>query len=68
MTEKKDRNVYINDYKKKNYKRIPLEVTKEKYSEIQTAAAAASEAVNEYIKKAIDSRLAADLTNTSDRS
>ena len=44
-------------YAKKALKRIPLDVTKEKYTEIQKASAAAGESVNGYIKKAIDMRL-----------
>lgn len=45
------------EYAKKNLKRIPLDVQKEKYEEIQAAAAAAGESVNGYIKKAIDERM-----------
>ena len=44
-------------YAKQNLKRIPLNVKKEKYEEIQTAATAVGESVNGYIKKAIDARL-----------
>lgn len=44
-------------YRKENIKRIPLDVQKEKYEEIQTAAATVGESVNGYIKKAIDARL-----------
>jgi len=45
---------YDMQYAKENLKRIPLNVQKEKYIEIQEAAAAAGEKVNGYIKKAID--------------
>lgn len=48
---------YINQYKKDNLKRIPLEVSKEKYEQIKTASIACGETVNGYIKKAIDDRL-----------
>ena len=44
-------------YKAKNIKRIPLDVQKEKYDQIVTAASAAGETVNGYIKKAIDMRM-----------
>ena len=47
-------------YKKKKLKRIPLDVQKEKYEEIKTAAAASGETVNGYIKKAIDERMQRD--------
>lgn len=48
------------NYAKKNLKRIPLDVQKDKYEEIATAAASKNEPVNSYIKKAIDARLEAD--------
>lgn len=46
-----------NLYKKDHYKRIPLEVTFEKYEQIKAAADNNSESVNGYIKKAVDKRL-----------
>ena len=45
------------NYAKKSLKRIPLDVHKEKYEEIKTAAGHAGESVNGYIKKAIDERM-----------
>lgn len=57
MTELDKKTQYNLEYAKKNLKRIPLDVQKEKYEEIQTAAAAVGESVNGYIKKAIDARL-----------
>lgn len=45
------------EYAKRSLKRIPLDVQKEKYEEIKTAATAAGETVNGYIKKAIDERM-----------
>ena len=45
------------NYAKKSLKRIPLDVQKEKYEEIKTAATAAGESVNGYIKKAVDQRM-----------
>lgn len=47
-------------YAKKSLKRIPLDVQKEKYEEIKTAAENAGESVNGYIKKAIDERMERD--------
>lgn len=46
-------------YQKDKLHRIPLNVQKEKYQEIKTAAEEAGETVNGYIKKAIDKRLEA---------
>lgn len=53
----KTKSEYDMQYAKQNLKRIPLNVKKEKYEEIQTAATAAGESINGYIKKAIDARL-----------
>lgn len=44
-------------YAKKNLKRIPLDVQKEKYEEIKQAADRAGETVNGYIKQAIEERM-----------
>ena len=45
-------------YRKKHYKRIPLDVSKEYYdNQLKPAADAAEESVNGYIKKAIDMRI-----------
>ena len=48
---------YNLEYAKKNLKRIPLDVQKEKYEEIKAAADRVGETVNGYIKKAIDERM-----------
>lgn len=48
------------NYAKKALKRIPLDVQKEKYEEIKTAAVSAGETVNGYIKRAIDERIERD--------
>ena len=48
---------YNQEYAKQNLKRIPLDVTKEKYQEIKSAADRAGESVNGYIKKAVDQRI-----------
>lgn len=55
VSEKRKETMY--KYAKKNIKRIPLDVQKEKYEEITTAAASRGESVNGYIKKVIDTRL-----------
>lgn len=52
-----NRTEYQLEYAKKNLKRIPLDVQKEKYEEIKAAAAAAGESVNGYIKAAVDMRM-----------
>lgn len=48
---------YNLEYAKKNLKRIPLDVQKEKYEEIKAAADLVGETVNGYIKKAVDERM-----------
>lgn len=57
MPTKEDKAKYDIQYAKKNLKRIPLDVQKEKYEEIKSAADTAGETVNGYIKKAIDERM-----------
>ena len=47
-------------YKKKNIKRVPLDMQKSDYEKLKAAAEARGEAVNEYIKKAIKERMAMD--------
>ena len=51
---------YDMEYAKKNLKRIPLDVTKEKYRQIKFAADKAQESVNGYIKKAVNDRMERD--------
>lgn len=63
-----NRNDYFTAYKKKNYKRIPLDVSLSKYDEIKAAAQDAGESVNGYIKKAIDIRLNNEVTSSEDSS
>lgn len=48
------------NYARKSLKRIPLDVQKEKYEEIKSAAKRSGESVNGYIKKAIDERMERD--------
>ena len=57
MPSKEEKAKYDIEYAKKNLKRIPLDVTKEKYEDIATAAKSAGESVNGYIKKAVDDRM-----------
>ncbi|MCF2680657.1 hypothetical protein JQM69_08115 [Faecalicatena contorta] len=58
LTDQRKESMY--KYAKAKLKRIPLDVQKEKYEEIKTAATAAGETVNGYIKKAIDERMERD--------
>ena len=44
-------------YTKEHLKRIPLDVTKDKYAEIKAAADDLGESVNGFVKTAIDERL-----------
>ena len=60
MPSKETKAKYDMEYAKKNLKRIPLDVTKEKYEEIAGAAKTAGESVNGYIKKAVDERMERD--------
>jgi hypothetical protein len=55
-----DRKEYLNNYHKNNYKRIPLDVSKQKYNEIKDHAAGRSETVNGFIKRAIDETIVSD--------
>ncbi len=64
MAYSKKKTEYNIEYAKKNIKRIPLDVQKNKYEEIRTAAQNAEESVNGYIKKAIDMRMAEDRKDT----
>lgn len=48
---------YTMEYAKQKYKRIPLDVTLEKYEEIKKASEKVGETVNGFIKKAIDTRI-----------
>jgi predicted HicB family RNase H-like nuclease len=55
---------YKLEYAKNKLKRIPLDVQKEKYTEIQAAAVKAGESVNGYIKVAIDERMERERSST----
>ena len=51
---------YNMKYTKEHYKRIPLNVTFDKFEEIKLSAEKHGEKVNTYIKIAIDERLSRD--------
>lgn len=61
MALSEQRKDYLYEYQKTKLKRIPLDVTKEKYEQIASSAAAQNEKVNGYIKKAIDERMKRDI-------
>ena len=52
-----DKKSYDLKYAKDKLKRIPLDVSKEKYDQIKAAADQVGESVNGYIKKSIDMRM-----------
>lgn len=60
MSNSENKTAYNMNYAKNKLKRIPLDVQKEKYEEIKTAADSAGETVNGYIKRAIDERIQRD--------
>ena len=47
-------------YAKEKYKRVPLDLPKEKYLEVKAAADRAGASVNGYIKTAIDEKMDRD--------
>lgn len=55
-----DKKSYDIQYAKDKLKRIPLDVSKEKYDEIKAAADSVNESVNGYIKKSVDMRMKQD--------
>lgn len=57
MGNSESKTEYNIKYAKEKLKRIPLDVQKEKYEEIKSAAERSGESVNGYIKKAIDDRI-----------
>ena len=57
---KENKNKYITKYHKEKYKRIPLDVSPDKFQQIKASAEKTGESVNGYIKKAIDDRLSKD--------
>lgn len=63
MSYKENKRQYIAKYKKEKLKRIPLEVTLEKYDEIKNHATQRKESVNGFIKRAIDKTIEDDNIN-----
>ena len=55
-----DRKEYLINYHREKLKRIPLDVTKEKYQQIKDHAEGNSETVNGFIKRAIDETMQRD--------
>ena len=55
-----NRTEYYNNYKREKLKRVPLELTKEKYEEVKEHAASNGESVNGFIKRAIDEMIQRD--------
>lgn len=56
-TGKKKKAEYNRNYAKNNYKRVPLDISVEKYEQLKLIATDKGESVNGYIKKAIDFRI-----------
>jgi len=55
-----NRTEYYNNYKREKLKRVPLELTKEKYEEVKEHATRNNESVNGFIKRAIDEAMERD--------
>ena len=60
------RTAYQIEYKRSHYKHVPLEIPKDKYEVIKNHAAARSESVNGFIKRAIDETMQNDLDGQQD--
>ena len=54
---KRNKQAYIIKYAKDHYKRVPLDLTKDKYEQVKNAADHAGESVNGYIKTAVEQRI-----------
>ena len=52
-----NKKAYTMNYKKKNYKRVPLDLSIDKYDKVKERSQELGETVNGFIKKAIDNRL-----------
>lgn len=63
MSYKENKRKYIAKYKKEKLKRIPLDVTLDKYDEIKNHALSRNESVNGFIKRAIDKTIKDDNEN-----
>lgn len=55
-----NRTDYINNYKRDKYKRIGLELSKEKFEEVKKHSQERSESVNGFIKRAIEEQIKRD--------
>lgn len=55
-----NRREYLANYHKEKIKRIPLDVPKDKYTQIKEHAADRGESVNGFIKRAIDETIDRD--------
>ena len=55
-----DRREYLMEYHKNNYKRVPLDLSWDKYYEVKKHADSRSESVNGFIKRAIDEAMERD--------
>ncbi len=53
-------NAAVYKYKRNNIKRVPLDMQLSEYEKLQSAALAADETVNGYIKSAINQRIERD--------
>lgn len=60
MTDRKD---YLINYKKTNYKRVPLDLSLKKYDEIKAHTEKQGETINGFIKRAIDETMQRDNSN-----
>lgn len=54
---KRNKQAYDLKYAKDHYKRVPLDLTKDKYEQVKAAADHAGESVNGYIKTAVEQRI-----------
>ena len=59
-TAKQNKRKYVSEWKKKNVRRINVEVSPDKFEEIKQAADSLGNSVNGYIKIAIDEKLSKD--------
>ena len=57
MRELRSKTEYDIEYAKKHVKRVPLDMQKDAYEELQAAAERAGEKINTYIKNAIKQRM-----------
>lgn len=58
-----NRTEYMLKYQREKLKRVPLDLTKEKYQQVKAAAERSGSSVNGYIKAAIDEKMSRDIDN-----